>query len=308
MKQCAKHVLMIRPASFQYNEQTAITNDYQQKPSISNKEANEKAQEEFDAFVELLEQNDINVWVVEDSETPEKPDALFPNNWISMHQNGDIYLYPMKTANRSAERDPEIIDFIKDNFEVNEVYDWSKYEKDGIALEGTGSMIFDHIHGKAYACISPRTDEKLFKKFCKEIGYEPIAFHSYKSTGAEQYHTNIVMTIGEEFAIVCLESITNKAERVEVKNSLEQDGFDIIEISQEQLENHFVGNALQVHNENGLPFLIMSERAYKSLKPNQLTQIEAHTEIIAAPINFIEEVGGGSARCMLAEIFLEEKY
>lgn len=308
MKQCAKHVLMIRPASFQYNEQTALTNDYQQKPTLSNKEANEKAQEEFDGFVGLLEQNEVNVWVVEDSEEPAKPDAIFPNNWISMHQNGDIYLYPMKTPNRSAERDPEIIEFIKDNFEVNEVYDWSKYEKDGIALEGTGSMIFDHIHNKTYACISPRTDEKLLRKFCKEIGYDPIIFHSYKSNGEPQYHTNVVMNIGEDFAIICLESITNKAERFEVKKSLEEDGFDIVDISQEQLEKHFLGNALQIYNENGLPFLVMSERAYKSLEPSQLSQIEAHTEIIAAPIYFIEEVGGGSARCMLAEIFLEEKY
>lgn len=307
MNQCASHILMVRPAAFQFNEQTAQTNDYQQRPSLSNEEAILKAQEEFDNMVEILEQNDINVWVVEDTEEPIKPDAIFPNNWISMHQNGAIYLYPMKTPNRSAERRPDIIEFISDNFEVDEVNDWSKYENEGLALEGTGSMIFDHVHHKIYACLSPRTNEKLLQKFAKEIGYEPILFNAYKRNGAEQYHTNVVMCIGEEFAIVCLDSITNKAEKRDVKNSLEEDGFEIIEISQEQLEEHFAGNMLQVYNDNKINFLVMSERAHKSLTSHQINQIEAHTEIISVPIYFIEEVGGGSARCMMAEIFLEEK-
>lgn len=213
----------------------------------------------------------------------------------------------MKTANRSAERREDVIDFIKDNFEVNEVFDWSRFEKDGLALEGTGSMIFDHVNRKIYACMSPRTSEKLFVKFCKEVEYEPVVFHAYKRNGAEQYHTNVVMCIGEEFAVVCLDAITNKAEKTEVKNSLIQGGFEIIEISQEQLEEHYAGNMLQVYNENRLSFLVMSERAFKSLTPTQIKQIEAHTEIIAVPIYFIEEVGGGSARCMMAEIFIEEK-
>ena len=307
MNQCASNILMIRPASFQYNEQTAASNDYQQKTKLSKQATIEKAQEEFDNMVEILEQNDINVWVVEDTDLPEKPDAVFPNNWISMHQNGDIYLYPMKTANRSAERRSEVIEFIEDNFEVNNVFDWSKYELDGLALEGTGSMIFDHAHHKVYACISPRTNEKLLKKFCAEINYDPIIFRAYKKNGAEQYHTNVVMCIGEEIAVVCLDSITNKAEKSDVKASLEQDGFEIIEITSEQLEEHYTGNMLQVYNDKLLSYLVMSERAYKSLTPHQLNQIEAHTEIIAVPIYFIEEVGGGSARCMMAEIFLEEQ-
>ena len=306
MKQYVSNILMIRPASFQYNEQTASSNDYQQKTSLSKQEAIEKAQEEFDNMVELLEQNDINVWVVEDTDLPEKPDAIFPNNWITMHQNGDIYLYPMKTLNRSVERREDVIEFIQDNFEVNNVFDWSKYEADGLALEGTGSMVFDHVHHKVYACISPRTNEKLLRKFCEEINYDPIIFHAYKTNGAEQYHTNVVMCIGEEFAVVCLESITNKAEKNEVKNSLEEDGFEIIEITSEQLEKHYAGNMLQVYNDKRLSYLVMSERAYKSLTTHQLNQIEAHTEIISVPIYFIEEVGGGSARCMMAEIFLEE--
>lgn len=307
MKQCASHVLMIRPASFQFNEQTAASNDYQNESKLSKDETILKAQEEFDNMVEILEQNNINVWVVEDTEEPEKPDAIFPNNWISLHQNGDIYMYPMKALNRSAERRPDIIEFLEDNFEVNRVYDWSRYEQENLALEGTGSMIFDHVNHLVYACLSPRTNEKLLRKFCTEIQYEPVIFKAYKRNGAEQYHTNVVMCIGEEFAVVCLDCITNKAEKNEVKTTLQDNGFDIIEISQEQLEEHFAGNMLQVYNENGVSFLVMSERAYNSLTSQQLTQIEAHTEIISVPIYFIEEVGGGSARCMMAEIFLEEK-
>ncbi|MCB9226013.1 MAG: amidinotransferase [Chitinophagales bacterium] len=304
--QCASNILMVRPASFQYNEETAKTNDYQNKPALSKAETIAKAQEEFDKMVDILEENNINVWVVEDDETPEKPDAIFPNNWISMHQNGDIYLYPMLTKNRRVERDPEIIEFIKENFAVNSVNDWSHYENEGLILEGTGSMIFDHLHSKVYACISPRTNEKLLKKFAKEIEYDLIQFHAYKTNGEEQYHTNVVMCIGYEFAVICLDSITNKAERTEVKASLEEDGLEIIEITREQLEQHFAGNMLQVYNDDKQLFLIMSQRAYDSLTEKQLSQIEAHTEIITVPINFIEEVGGGSARCMMAEIFLPE--
>ena len=161
MNQCTSNLLMIRPASFQYNLQTAESNDYQTKTLLSKEEAVAKAQAEFDAMVEILEQNEISVWVVEDTDEPEKPDAVFPNNWISMHQNGDIYMFPMKTPNRSAERRADIISFIQDNFEVNEVFDWSRFEKDGLALEGTGSMVFDHVNRKIYACISTRTSEKL---------------------------------------------------------------------------------------------------------------------------------------------------
>ena len=168
-------------------------------------------------------------------------------------------------------------------------------------------MIFDHFNRKVYACLSPRTDEKLLRKFCKEVEYDPIVFYAYKRNGAAQYHTNVVMNIGEDFAVICLDSITNKAEKNEVRQSLQDDGFEIIEITQEQLEEHFAGNMLQVYNDQRLTFLVMSERAYNSLSTSQINQIEAHTEIIVVPIYFIEEVGGGSARCMMAEIFIEEK-
>jgi hypothetical protein len=306
MKQCTSSVLMVRPASFQYNEQTALSNDYQKKPNLSKKEVIEQAQKEFDAMVELLEEHGVNVLVIEDTVTPEKPDAIFPNNWISMHQNGDIYLYPMKTPNRSAERRPEIIKEIKEYFEVRHVHDWSENEKQGVALEGTGSIIFDHVHHKAYACLSPRTDEKLFRKLCKELQYEPIVFRAYKSNGAEQYHTNVVMCIGEEFVVICLDSITDKGERKEVLNSLKEDNFAIIEITQDQLENHFAGNMLNVYNNNIESILVMSERAFKSLTKEQIATIEKFAQIVAPKIDLIEEVGGGSARCMMAEIFLPE--
>jgi hypothetical protein len=306
MKQCTSSVLMVRPASFQYNEQTALSNDYQKKPNLSKKEVIEQAQKEFDAMVELLEEHGVNVLVIEDTLIPEKPDAIFPNNWISMHQNGDIYLYPMKTPNRSAERRPEIIEEISDYFEVRNVHDWSENEKQGVALEGTGSIIFDHVHHKAYACLSPRTDEKLFRKLCKELQYEPIVFRAYKSNGAEQYHTNVVMCIGEEFVIICLDSITDKGERKEVLNSLKEDNFTIIEITQDQLENHFAGNMLNVYNNNIESILVMSERALKSLTKEQVENIEKYAQIVAPKIDLIEEVGGGSARCMMAEIFLPE--
>jgi hypothetical protein len=306
MKQCTSNILMVRPASFQYNEQTAVTNDYQKKPSLSKEQVIAAAQKEFDSMVELLEENGVNVLVIEDTSVPEKPDAIFPNNWISMHQNGDIYLYPMKTPNRSAERRPEIIDEIKEYFEVRDVHDWSHFEEQGLALEGTGSIIFDHVHHKAYACLSPRTDEKLFRKLCRQLQYEPVVFRAYKSNGAEQYHTNVVMCIGDEFVVICPESITDKGERKEVLNSLKEDNLTIIEITLDQLENHFAGNMLNVYNNNVESILVMSERAYKSLTEEQIALIEKHAIIVTPKIDLIEEVGGGSARCMMAEIFLPE--
>jgi hypothetical protein len=306
MNQCTSTVLMVRPASFQYNEQTALTNDYQKKSSLSKEQVLAQAQSEFDNMVALLEENGVNVLVIEDTEKPEKPDAIFPNNWISMHQNGDIYLYPMKTLNRSVERRADIIEELKEYFEVRNVHDWSSYEKQNVALEGTGSIVFDHVHHKAYACLSPRTDEKLFRKLCKELQYEPVVFTAHKSNRAEQYHTNVVMCIGEGFVVICLESITDKGEKQEVIKSLKEDNLEIIEISVEQLEKHYAGNMLNVYNDSIESVLVMSERAYKCLSPEQIAQLEKHTQIVAPNIDLIEEIGGGSARCMMAEIFLPE--
>lgn len=297
---------MVRPASFQYNEQTAISNDYQKKPqNLTKKAVIARAQREFDEMVEILRDNGIDVLVVEDTKKPEKPDAVFPNNWISMHETGDIYLYPMKTPNRSAERRSEIIDQLKKRFIIHNVHDLSRYEKENRALEGTGSIIFDHIHKKAYACLSPRTDKEIFETHCINIGYKPICFHAYKRNGAAQYHTNVVMCIGEGFCVICLDSITDTSEQNRVKNELCESGLDIIEISRAQLEEHFAGNMLQVRGDTKL--LVMSEHALKSLEDEQIERIEKHTNIIAVPIYLIEEIGGGSARCMMAEIFMEAR-
>lgn len=306
--QNTSHVMMIRPASFQYNVETAKSNDYQKNiTDISQNEIVKKAQKEFDEFVEILEDNDINVLVIEDTATPVKPDAVFPNNWISMHENGTIYIYPMKTPNRRIEKRADIIETLKKKYKVNEVVDLSHYENEDRALEGTGSMIFDHDAKLVYACLSPRTDKAILEEYAKMIGYKPIVFNSYKSNGQPQYHTNVVMCLGKTFVVVCLESITDKKERKLVEDTIKSSKKEIIEISKAQLEKHYAGNMLQVMNKKGDLYLVMSERAVKSLTDEQLDQIQNHCDILSVPIYLIEEIGGGSARCMMAEIFLPAK-
>ncbi len=303
--QNTSHLLMIRPAAFQYNTETAKSNDYQKNiNTISQNEIVKTAQKEFDEFVEILTDNGVNVLVIEDTIEPAKPDAVFPNNWISMHEDGTIYIYPMKTANRRIEKRMDIIDTIKKKFKVNQVVDLSSYENEDRALEGTGSMIFDHDYKIVYACLSPRTDKQILIEFAAKIDYKPVVFNSFKSNGQAQYHTNVVMCVGKSFVVICLDSITDKKERKLVEDSIKSTKKEIIEISREQLEKHFAGNMLQVQNKQGDLFLVMSERALKSLNDEQLDQIQNHCDILTAPIYLIEEIGGGSARCMMAEIFL----
>jgi hypothetical protein len=306
--QNTSHLMMIRPAAFQYNVETAKSNDYQKDiTTISQNEIVKKAQKEFDEFVEILKDNDIDVLVIEDTLTPAKPDAVFPNNWISMHTDGTIYIYPMKTANRRIEKRADIIDLIKQKYQVKNVVDLSHYENEDRALEGTGSMIFDHDNKLVYACISPRTDKGILEEYAKTIGYKPIIFNSYKTNGQAQYHTNVVMCVGHSFVVVCLDSITDKKERKLVEDAIKSSKKELIEISRDQLEKHYAGNMLQVKNKKGDLFLVMSERALKSLTDEQLEQIQNHCDILTAPIYLIEEIGGGSARCMMAEIFLPVK-
>ena len=305
--QSTNHLLMVRPAAFQYNAQTAETNDYQQKPSAKKAEVLKKAQKEFDAMVELLRSHEISVHVIEDSKKPEKPDAIFPNNWFTTHSNGKVFLFPMKNENRRVERRPEIIDYLRDNFEVKVVLDWSFYEDDDRALEGTGSMIFDHQRKLIYACLSPRTDEYLLNKFAKAIRYQPVLFHSYKRNGAEQYHTNVVMCIGTAFVMICLDSIPDETERKLIKGKIAASGKELIEISQEQLEEHFAGNMLEVQNDQGAIFIMMSSNAFNSLTQEQKEQLGKHGQLIHTDLSTIETIGGGSARCMMAEIFLKEQ-
>lgn len=306
-QQYTAHLMMIRPACFQFNMETAASNAFQHAiEGLSKEEIKQKAIAEFDNYVNTLQEHKINVLVIQDTKEPAKPDAIFPNNWISMHANGQVCLYPMFTPNRRTEVRKEILDTLKNNFNIIEIKDYTSHALQHQFLEGTGSIIFDHIHRIAYACLSPRTDQTLFIQFCKEIDYEAVYFSAVDAQKKAIYHTNVMLTIGDTFAVICLDSITNEAEQKIVVEKLEQTGHEIIAISLEQM-NAFAGNMLQVINEDGKTYLIMSETAYDSLNAQQIKQLKKHTSILSVEIPTIETIGGGSARCMLAEIFLEKK-
>ncbi len=305
--QYTSNLMMIRPASFQFNFETAVSNAFQKSlDGLTTEEIKQKAVEEFDAYVEKLREYKVNVTVIQDTATPSKPDAIFPNNWISMHEDGSIFLYPMCTENRRLEVRPEIIEKLKDSFVINSVNDLTNSVADNKFLEGTGSIIFDHIHKIAYACLSPRTDKDLFIDYCRKIKYTPIYFFSKDEHDNLVYHTNVMLTIGDTFAVICLASIKDRSEQNLVKESLEKTGHEIIDITFEQM-NAFAGNMLQVQNTDGKTYLVMSETSLDSLTSEQIKTIEKHTAILSVEIPTIETIGGGSARCMLAEIYLEEK-
>lgn len=305
--QYSSNLMMVRPASFQFNYETAVSNAFQKSlEGLSADEIKQKAIEEFDAYVAKLRANNINVTVIQDTDEPAKPDAIFPNNWISMHENGTVFLYPMLTENRRLEIRPEILEELKTRFVVTKVNDITASVNEGKFLEGTGSIIFDHLHKIAYACLSPRTDKDLFVNYCNIIQYEPVYFYSQDEQDNLVYHTNVMLTVGDTFAVICLESIKNKSEQTFVKNRLESTGHEIIDISFAQM-NAFAGNMLQVQNTDGKTFLVMSATSLKSLTPEQIAQIEKHTSILSVEIPTIETIGGGSARCMLAEIYLEKQ-
>ncbi len=302
--QTTSHILMIRPVDFKFNEQTAANNKFQVASETQGVQA--QALKEFDGFVELLRQNDVDVTVVDDTLQPETPDSIFPNNWVSFHEDGSVYLYPMFSENRRLERRKEILDGLNTRFEVNHVSDLSFYEMQHAFLEGTGSMVLDRANKIAYACLSVRTDEEVLDNFCMLTGYEPVAFQAVDSDNFPIYHTNVMMCIGDRFAVICLDSIRNPEERLQVSISLKGSGKEIIEISLGQM-NKFAGNMLQVANAAGESLLVMSEQAYLSLNPEQIVALEQYSRIIYAPLYTIEKNGGGSARCMLAEIHLPEK-
>jgi hypothetical protein len=298
---------MVRPASFQFNIETAISNAFQQTlEGVSEREIREKAIEEFDQYVNKLRAHHIHVIVVQDNEIPAKPDAVFPNNWISMQQNGMVYLYPMNTPNRRLERRDEVLDEIEQSFEIKQVIDISDSENYDQFLEGTGSIIFDHINKVGYACISPRTDKDLFIAHCELLGYSHIYFHSSDSDGNLVYHTNVMLTIGSGYAIICSESIREEEEQTLVMDKLQSSGHEIITISEAQM-NDFAGNMLEVVNKEGQRYLVMSTTAHQSLTAEQIEKIENYAQILSVSIPTIETIGGGSARCMLAEIFLKKK-
>jgi len=292
---------MIRPVSFGFNEQTAGSNAFQNRDDNSNVQA--EALKEFDGFVNTLRNNGINVTVIDDTKEPHTPDSIFPNNWVSFHADGNIFLYPMQAENRRLERREDIINQLEDNFTVHRIEDLSRFEIEGKYLEGTGSMVLDRENKIAYASISPRTNKDVLAGFCRQTGYQPITFSAFDENGQAIYHTNVLMGIGSKFAVVCLDSITDQAEQDEVLASFKATGKEVINISFDQM-NHFAGNLLEVKSIGGETLIVMSQTAYNSFMEKQKTALSKYGKLVYADISTIERVGGGSARCMMAEVHL----
>lgn len=295
-------VLMVRPHNFGYNDQTAENNAFQSELNISKNIVKEKAIEEFDQMVELLSQHGVDVVVVEDSRTPVKPDAVFPNNWFSTHP-GRLVLYPMFAENRRIERRGDIIEQLMTDYGYQSIESYTHNEQSDRILEGTGSMILDRDYMIAYACISERTDQDLFFQWCQNFGYRPEAFTSQDREGGLVYHTNVMMALGSTYVVICLESVKSPTDRENLLNAFAESNKEVIDITMDQMEQ-FAGNMLQVMDQNQQPILVMSSKAFNSLTEDQVTQIESHATILAPDISTIETIGGGSVRCMMAEIFV----
>jgi hypothetical protein len=319
MKQTTNSILMIRPVAFRMNEQTTVNNYYQKVlDGLSAETVNAKAQEEFDTFVNKLRMVGVDVTVVDDTLEPSTPDSVFPNNWISFHENGDVALYPMFAENRRLERREEILDLLEDKgFEIQNIVDYTSAEEDGFFLEGTGSILLDRENGKAYCALSPRADEELFIEFCEDFEFTPVIFEAFQTVdlpdgkaGNERkliYHTNVMMCLGDTFAVICADCIDDKKERKMVLDSLKGDEKEVILITEDQV-NNFAGNMLEVVGADERRYLVMSASAHKSLTKKQIAQLEEHVTILSSSLDTIEACGGGSARCMMAEIFLPRDY
>ena len=308
MKQTTNSIVMIRPVAFRMNEQTAVNNYYQKVlDGLLPATVNAKAQQEFDTFVEKLRAVGVDVTVVDDTLDPDTPDSIFPNNWISFHENGDVAMYPMFAENRRAERREEILDILEDKgFVINNIVDYTSAEEDGFFLEGTGSLLLDRENNKAYCALSPRADEELFIEFCEDFDYAPVIFEAFQTVDGERkliYHTNVMMCLGENFAVICAECIDDKKERKMVLDNLKENNKEIILITEAQV-NSFAGNMLEVRGANDKKYLVMSAAAHQCLTPTQIEQLEKHAEILSSSLDTIEACGGGSARCMMAEVFL----
>ena len=305
--QITNTILMIRPVNFRMNEQTAVNNYFMEEMDLKDKSINEKAQEEFDAFVEVLRRKGVNVIVVEDTKEPDTPDSIFPNNWVSFHASGTVAVYPMFAENRRMERRNDIFDILEQHgFIINEIIDYTSAEEEGCFLEGTGSILKDRVNQKAYCALSERAHEDLFIEYCEDFDCFPVIFNANQTVNGERlpiYHTNVMMAMAENFAVICLDSIDDKNERKNVVQHLKKDGKEIIEITEEQM-HHFAGNMLQVIGANDQRLMVMSSQAYHSLSPTQIKNIEKHCEIVHSSLDTIETCGGGSARCMMAEVFL----
>jgi len=304
-KQITNTVLMVRPVRFRMNEQTVVNNYFQEEMDLKNDEINLKAQQEFDALVDKLRAVGVKVIVVNDVYEQNTPDSVFPNNWIPFPQNGDVAIYPMFAENRRRERREDILDKVEaEGFDIENVYDYTDAEKENIFLEGTGAMVLDRVNRKAYCALSPRADEELFIEFCEDFEYTPVIFKAYQQVNNEQlpiYHTNVMMALGVDFAVVCLDTITDKSERKNLLHHLKEDKKEVINITPEQM-CQYAGNMLQVQGKNST-YLVMSDAAYNALTPQQIQTIEKHTQILHSNLETIETCGGGSARCMMAEVF-----
>ncbi|MCA0133770.1 citrulline utilization hydrolase CtlX [Winogradskyella alexanderae] len=307
MQQITDSILMVRPINFRMNEQTAVNNYFQEDLDLKNAEINSKAQTEFDEFVEKLKAVGINVVVVHDDKLMDTPDSIFPNNWVSFHANGDVAIYPMFAENRRLERREEVfIRLEEEGFKIENIVDYTSAEDEGIFLEGTGSILMDRKNRKAYCALSPRADEDLFIEFCEDFEYTPVVFTANQTVGNKRlpiYHTNVMMCLAEDFTVICLDTIDDKKERKNVVKHLKQDGKEIISITEGQM-HQFAGNMLQLKGSGNKRYLVMSEAAHKSLTKDQINRIEKYCPILSSSLETIETCGGGSARCMMAEVFL----
>jgi hypothetical protein len=297
-------ILMIRPAAFGFNQQTADSNTFQQNPQV-NADIQKQAELEFDRMVDTLTAHDVNVTVFNDSTDQPKPDAVFPNNWISFHPDGSVILYPMMAENRRLERRADIIDKLKSHYQISKVIDLTPHEKQGSYLEGTGSLVINYSHKVIYACRSPRTSEALVKTVADLLGYRAVIFDAFDRNGVPVYHTNVMMSIGSRFVALCLDSITSEADQDVLLQSFSETGHRVIAISFEQMAA-FAGNILEVRTHRGDHVVIISETAFRSLLPGQINAIQQHAELLPINISTIEKCGGGSARCMIAGIHLPE--
>jgi len=300
--QSTSHILMIRPVNFGFNEETAESNAFQNRDA-KHDDANRKAQQEFDGMVNALCGDGVDVTVIDDTPEPYTPDSIFPNNWVSFHADGEVYLYPMQAENRRLERREDIIAKLEDRFSVKHVIDLSRFEQENKFLEGTGSMVPDRENKIAYACISPRTDRDVLDLFCEHAGYRPVTFDAVDEKGQAIYHTNVLMCVGTGFAVICLDSIPNPDEKLVVKESLSLTKKEIIDISFGQMK-HFAGNMLEVKNSAGDTLIVMSQSAFDALLDEQKQILKKYGKLVHADIGTIETLGGGSARCMMAEVHL----
>jgi hypothetical protein len=302
--QLASAVLMVRPANFGSNAETATSNTFQ-RPALADAEAQSLALLEFDTLAAALEGAGVRVELFEDTPQPVTPDAVFPNNWVSFHADGTVYLYPLQAQNRRWERRTDIIQALRGQrgYKIERVEDLSAAELEGRYLEGTGSLVLDRPQRVAYACLSPRTDAGMLQRWAERSGYRTEAFHARDAAGRAIYHTNVMLCVGDRFAVACLDSIGERSERERVRRRLEDGGHEVVAIDQDQLQA-FAGNMLQLATKSGGSVLAMSARAERALTPEQRAALCRYTCIVASPVDTIEDCAGGSVRCMLAEIFL----